>query len=141
MTEALTRTETNFGWPRRKFDGLRALSLFGKKDSVVEWELNEYSDSSGGGERVVPCTSLDEAKSHAEQIIADRIADKGVTDDLIKSRNKYGLTRPSALEEAEFIRVKIEVAKKTVSGKEEDVDKAKQKLAELESQLSAATTG
>lgn len=53
---------------------LRLLTLFGRTDGDLEWNLNRYSDGSGSNVTVVPCTSYTEAVSVAAEVISAHVA-------------------------------------------------------------------
>lgn len=60
--EAIRYKESDYD---RVPQGMKLLSLFGKTSGDLEWRLYRYSDGSGSPEEVIPCHSLEEAKSIA----------------------------------------------------------------------------
>lgn len=73
-------------------EGLRLLVLFGKSKGNVGWRQNRYSDGSGQDwDHVTPCTSLEEARVEAQDLI-EYLIDNAITvkhgvgvDDLVRS--------------------------------------------------------
>jgi hypothetical protein len=61
--------------------GVKLLTLFGKTNGDLEWQLHRYSDGSGNPEEVIPCTSLEEAQAIAREKIEAAYAEwRGLTD-------------------------------------------------------------
>lgn len=93
---------------------LRLLTLGGslREDKSVSWIINEYSDGSGCGKGVQPCTSIEEAEAIVRKQIANHFANKNseTRESWIEAADKYGIEVPDSC------RIKI----------------AKEKLAQLE---------
>lgn len=53
---------------QRRKDGLKLLTLFGKSDGSMSWQLNEYRDGSGTNEQVWPFSSHENAVSKCREL-------------------------------------------------------------------------
>ena len=54
---------------RLKIDGLKLISLFGRYDGRLDYQINQYRDGSGSSTRIIPCTSYEEALAEAQSIV------------------------------------------------------------------------
>ncbi len=90
---------------------IKLLTLLGDSKGNLHWKLSQYSDGSGGGYKVAPCTSLEQAKSVMQEYIDERVAMEKHTAEssIIKVAEKYGLVLPGGYREeweAKFKKVK-----------------------------------
>lgn len=53
-------------------NGIRLLSLFGKTNGDLEWEISRYSDGSGSRDTVIPCNSYEEGLEQAKVLLDKR---------------------------------------------------------------------
>lgn len=77
--EALDTRDDYDRWSKE----LKLLTLFGKTNGSLQWRLNRYSDGSGSGTDVFPCTSLEAAQAKAAEIIEGRFEE-------IREKSKTG---------------------------------------------------
>jgi hypothetical protein len=84
-------------------DGLKLVSLLGKPWNGIEWHMNHYKDGSGSYEKIVPCTSYEDAKAKAQEWVDEYVKNWRADgkahwlDHLIKSAAEIGLTVPADL--------------------------------------------
>lgn len=76
----------------------RLLSLYGKSNGDIGWELSQYSDGSGHGCAVVPCHSYEEAV----RLLAESVASWEALKDwslpgLVEYAHKHSIAVPDAL--------------------------------------------
>ena len=86
-----------------KLQKMRLLSLFGKTDGDLEWELDNYREGSFNTHKVIPCTSLEEA----ERVLREQIIikmEKVTSEDLLQYALKAGVDVP--LEYIEKVKAK-----------------------------------
>lgn len=114
------KTNCDSSYDRR--DCFKLLSLFGRSDGDLEWRLNQYSDGSGCGSTVYPCTSYDQALD----IVREWFAEKAKTDlenmdkdrgnkpslSIIEKAKEYAITMPD-----EYIKSAHEIDKKLRANK------------------------
>lgn len=125
MQETITSKE--YG----RFDNLKLLTLFGDKRCGLQWQLNMYSDGSGGwGRKVYPARSLDGAKQYLEMKIK---AKKEVNKSDIDAQEKYGLKYPSKGQLRKYHQSLIRHKKELVKDIEVKFLQAKKELGELQS--------
>lgn len=73
---------------------LKLITLFGKVDGSLEWNINRYSDGSGGNTTIVPFDSYEAAHTYLTEHILEKINDRGVTSDIIKACKKHKISIP-----------------------------------------------
>jgi hypothetical protein len=114
--------------------GMKLLSLFGKTNGNLEWQLSRYSDGSGSPDEVIPCSSLEDAKNIAKEKIdgfydawrLDKRNDYYMTS-AAESAQKLGFEVPPDI--AAHIKAKaIEELLKQVESAEKSFNEAKAKL-------------
>lgn len=54
---------------RKRYEGLKLLSVAGKSDGNIDYRIHQYSDHSGNSSTVIPCTDYENAVSVAGEII------------------------------------------------------------------------
>jgi len=102
-------------------ESLRMLTLYGKSDGNLEWGINQYSDGSGySNGRPYPCKTHDDALKTAQEMLEQIISDRGMSSDIIKNAEKYGL-HISEEKMCEFRAAELKRKKK-------DVDEATERL-------------
>ena len=84
---------------------LRLLTLGGDlKNGTIHWTLNHYSDGSGSGKGVIPCTSLEQAQEIQRTAVAKHFADKSSnrreSQSWIDAADKLGIDVPDAYRRA-----------------------------------------
>lgn len=111
-------------------DGIKLLSLFGKSNGDLTWRLHEYSDTSGGSNFVIPCTSLEQAEGVVRRIIEQKIKDTAANPRVyfVEMAKKYGATVP-----LEYVAACASMERARAA---EAVAEAEKKLAELKRKLS-----
>jgi hypothetical protein len=78
---------------------LKLLTLFGSSGNL-SWNLNDYSDGSGGHIECVPCISYEDALEKAQAILINKTVSEGCPSKyLIASAEKYGLILPNGYKE------------------------------------------
>ncbi len=104
---------------------LRLLTLFGKTNGDLTWNLNHYSDGSGSGTEVIPCCSYKEAQKVLQACMDEKIKDT-VSNRYVNLAKKYDLQiSPDYIK-----RVKedqIAQNNKHIKGHREEIEKYKNK--------------
>jgi hypothetical protein len=115
---------------------LRMLSLQPNEDGVITWHLNRWNDGSGNDTPVYLCTSLEEAREAAVEIIVRSIANHSYEThphlwaSAEANAAKLGLTIPADIvEKAKAYRVKV--AQDTATKAAEALAKAQASLSEV----------
>ncbi len=81
------------------------MSLFGRSNGDLEWQLNKYFDGSGGNTTVFPCTSHEEAVEVARREILLKVDEMRSAEKwygapyMVASAKKIGMEIPSDLQE------------------------------------------
>lgn len=91
--------------------GLKLISLYGASNGDVSWRLNQYSDTSGSSETIIPCETYLDAVAVLDNLIKADCQER-VTYSQISAKEKYSLENPTAeqIQGYNDIRVK-EIAK------------------------------
>lgn len=84
---------------------VRMLALLGEGKTDVSWKLNQYRDGSGSSwKECFPCTSEDQARAKAKEIITAELANMATaekasyqTENMVKSAVKFGVDIPERL--------------------------------------------
>jgi hypothetical protein len=106
---------------------LKLITLFGETEGELEWRLGRYSDGSGSNELIIPCTSMDDAKSVLEQHMVAKIANRGVGQKMIDAKEKYGLSVPTEADMQTFYGKQVKGITDTIK-----IDTEKLKALEIE---------
>lgn len=120
--------------------GVKLLTLFGKTNGDLEWQLWHYSDGSGNPREVIPCFSEEEAKgvlrNKMEEAYAKwRAEPKSLyyAEIAVKAAKQYGFEVPEDVADA--------VKQESVKSRTESRDKAKKAFDEAEVALAEAQNG
>jgi hypothetical protein len=114
---------------------LKLLSLFGRSNGDLTWNLNRYSDGSGSNSEVIPCTSLDMANAEAKRYVLERIDKTSGKPEsrVIASAEKFGVEVPKEYREAVII-MELETAEKNVTAAKDKLGQYEQILADKKKQ-------
>ena len=115
---------------------LRLLTLFGKSKGELEWNLNKYSDGSGGNTEVTPCTSYEEAIEVAKalyQVVWDRYMEKGdgYIHSYIVNADKHGIDAPPEVI-LKFQEASKVAAENAINTKKKELEDAEKRLQDME---------
>lgn len=108
LEDALKSDERN--WPVRQ----KLITLFGRSDGSLSWNINQYSDGSGhSAYRCYPCKSAAEALAVMAPLIAAMLADKEGygRSSAMDSADKYGLPVPASVRAELMARDRVRMAK------------------------------
>ena len=114
-----TRGRSNYDHDK----SFRLLSLFGRSDRKIEWNLHEYTDGSGSKSKVIPCLSYEQALEVAQEEL-----DKKASEDrkdyhyLVKSADKYGLKISDEIRQSNKQK-RIDGIKDSISKKQNEIEK------------------
>lgn len=61
--------DTDSWGSRLRIEGIKLISLFGRSDGHLHYQLSQYRDGSGGSARIVPCRSYEEALAKAQSVL------------------------------------------------------------------------
>ena len=67
--------QTDSDWGRKRVEGTRLLSMFGKSDGAIDWKINQYRDGSGYWTIIIPCRSRKEAVIHAQRLYDEKVCE------------------------------------------------------------------
>ena len=130
---AFQDTKSEYSDRERGLREMRLLSLYGSATGDLSWQLNWYSDGSGSKTEVIPCTSLEQAKSVLQEQF-DIYMSKYVSEDALKRAESAKVNITDSYRDA----VKAETINWRMKGLKEaqkKLDEAAAKLAEAQSQL------
>lgn len=115
---------------------LRLLSLFGKSNGDLEWQLSHYSDGSGSyGATVIPCTSREQALSAIRDYITDLAAKTKDKPEIrvIEYAATYGVELPAEYH-ADVMKNKVAVLRENIQKKRDNLQYDEAQLAQLQQQ-------
>lgn len=75
-------------------EGLKLISLYGGSKGDLQWRLNQYSDTSGSSQTIIPCISHEQAVLVLDGLVEDACS-KHVWQSHIDAKEKYGLKNPT----------------------------------------------
>lgn len=64
MLDEVVRKENRYCGEDKTFDSIKLISVLGRSDGNLEYNIHDYSDGSGGTTQVYPFTTLKEALAH-----------------------------------------------------------------------------
>lgn len=128
MTLEATKTDDE-GTYRR--DTFRLLSLFGRSNGDLEWQLNRYSDGSGSNHTVIPTTSEDDAKESVRDFLRTEGAKLGQPSHyprrcFVDAAKQYGVELPAAYVER-VQKAEQEGAQRQLAEAEQSLERARQR--------------
>lgn len=107
---------------RKKFEGIKCLSLLGSTDGDVGLRVNRYSDGSGGSDAVEFYKTIEEARQCVKRIALDKLNGNGLSIDDVKKCCKMGIIFTK--DELQKIKDKLFVAsEKNLAHYQEQFDK------------------
>ena len=110
--------------------GFKLLTLFGRPGQGLTWQLNRYSDGSGGNEEVFPACSLEEAKEILQKKLYE-LKPGYWGAEAIALAKKYGLNLPDGYLE-DYKKRKHNALKKNLLSKENETNGARAALEAFE---------
>jgi hypothetical protein len=114
-------------------NGFRLLSLFGKTNGDLEWQISRYSDGSGSRDTVIPCLSHEEAIEQAKISIEKRF------DTWRKNNNKNHFCSDAVSAEKLGLAVPEDITANnkriSLEGKQRQFDEAKKKFEQAQQEL------
>jgi len=117
---------------------IKLLSLFGRTDGNLDWKIGQYSDGSGSGYYVIPCSSYEQAVIELDKLILDgtTLNSDGrvsihINESHIKAKEKYSLDNPTHEQIDAFYNKKRECVKKQLDALEVNRVKLNNQLTEL----------
>jgi hypothetical protein len=122
---SIEKTKERDGWQ----DRFRLLTLFGRTDGRLDWELNRYTDGSGSSQFVIPARSQKEAEDAAREHLRSLIeSDKCQEWDVVVSARKLGFEPPTEYVEAAR-QNRLKRIQETVDYRKKELEKAEAELA------------
>lgn len=116
-------------------EDIKLISLFGKSNGDLEWRINKWYDGSGGWRTFVPVRSFEEARAAADSIIRDKVNKMGCTTGLVRAKEKYALSEPSAAAIRKMQEAHIQLNRKRREKVMHDLTKIDDAIAKDESEL------
>jgi hypothetical protein len=109
---------------------LRLLSLIGRTDGSLQWEINMYSDGTGSWSRVIPCMSAKEALAELRAHINSKLGDEP-RKSLVETADLYEIEIPASYRKAVMVKA-TENLKKLLDRRRKEVAECEATLAGME---------
>lgn len=114
---------------------LKLVTLFGKSNGDLQWQLNTYACGSGSSQEIIPCKSLEEAMEEAQKVLQKAFEshkEKNIMGtDFLESARKIGLKLSEEMEKFISDREKQEYQNK-INYLKNSIEVDQKKLAALE---------
>lgn len=114
-------------------DSLKLVTLFGAGKCDFEWNINRYSDGSGGNTTILPYSSFKDAVCGLEKVIHKAITKNGVHEGMLKAKEEYNLSTPSDEEIKKYYSEKASSTRKVIEKEELVLSDRRDELKILES--------
>ncbi len=116
------------------YDGIKLLSVFGKRDGDIEYKVNNYKDGSGSWTTVYPCLSMEDALQTIKTFAQEKIENGGLYEDKYNRCIELGVSfDPEYAEKAKALFA--EITEKSIEYKKQQAEKINIEIAELEKKL------
>lgn len=79
----------------------KLVTLFGKSNGDLQWQVNQYSCGSGSSQEIIPCESREEAMEEAQKVLQKAFEshkEKKISTDFLESARKTGLKLSEEME-------------------------------------------